>query len=333
VGTTTSIEWADETANPIRPQDGGWWCHPSSPGCDHCYAEALNQWRGNKRPYGGVAPPLELDRDLLASWARKRKPRRIFISSMTDIFGVWVPETWVFEILDAMAAAGRMTFLPLTKWVVRMRCLVAQWLELRGLDELPPHIWPCCSVENQIFANQRIPELLQIPAMCHGLSIEPLIGPIELARSWIELELQSFGGNGGRCFPRVDFVMVGGESGDETQRPMHPLWAESLRDQCLEHQVRYLFKQWGAWEPLGSCWQWHELHAVFPTRDLIGIDQYGYVFQGRDKGHWYVQDRCQGGPEWFRRVGKVSAGRVLGGREWNQILVWDPDQQEVVPRG
>ena len=334
----TSIEWCEDSENPIRvieEDGGGWWCEPISPGCDNCYASALNQFRGNGRTYGnGDRPRLYLDRDLLARWARQTKPRRHFVASMTDIFGSWIPQNWLFEILDAMAAAHRQTFLMLTKWALRMRLVVSRWLEARGLEELPPNIWPCATVENQIFADKRIPELLKIPARCHGLSIEPLLEALHLWPSWLQLELQAFGGGNARLFPRIDFAMVGGESGQtDAVRPLHPHRVEALRDQCLNFGVRFFFKQWGAWAPLclASDCRWEELEDFWPeTRDLIAVDLDGKIFQRRLKGQWESHGHPPEDAFWFVRVGKKYSGRLLNGAFWNQSLLWDPEKEEVV---
>jgi len=102
--TTTNIQWTDVTDNPIVVADGGWWCKKISEGCANCYAEKLNQnsfYKGNHTAYSGQPPEMKLKRELLASWARMRTPKKHFVSSMTDVFGDWVPLKWQLEILDA----------------------------------------------------------------------------------------------------------------------------------------------------------------------------------------------------------------------------------------
>src|SRR5262245_62535311 len=118
MSTTTSIEWTDITDNIIVVEGGGWWCRRISPGCDHCYAEALNQntfFGGNKLPYRGTAPSLKLRTEIIDGWARLRKPKKHFVSSMTDIFGEWVSREMIFAFLDGMRAAPLQTFQLLTK--------------------------------------------------------------------------------------------------------------------------------------------------------------------------------------------------------------------------
>ncbi|HEY3054377.1 MAG TPA: DUF5131 family protein, partial [Thermoanaerobaculia bacterium] len=114
----TAIEWTDVTDNIIVVKGGGWWCHKISPGCAHCYAARLNQndfYGGNHLTYGGAPPELVLRDDVLNRWPRQTKPRKHFVSSMTDVAGEWVPRRWIFRYLDAMHASPRQTFQLLTK--------------------------------------------------------------------------------------------------------------------------------------------------------------------------------------------------------------------------
>src|SRR5262245_55416460 len=114
----TNIEWTDVTDNIIVAEGGGWWCRRISPGCDHCYAEEINQnpfFGGNKLPYRGASPALKLREEIIGGWARQKKSKKHFVASMTDIFGEWVPREMVFKFLDGMLRAPRQTFQLLTK--------------------------------------------------------------------------------------------------------------------------------------------------------------------------------------------------------------------------
>src|SRR5262245_32417058 len=96
----TGIEWTDVTDNIIRAENGGWWCRKISPGCENCYAEQINLnpfFGGNKRPYRGAPPTLELREDIIESWARQKKSKKHFVASMTDIFGEWMPQDIIFK--------------------------------------------------------------------------------------------------------------------------------------------------------------------------------------------------------------------------------------------
>ncbi|MDZ8140487.1 MAG: DUF5131 family protein [Nostoc sp. DedQUE04] len=101
----TNIEWANLTDNIIRAKRGGWWCQKISEGCKNCYSEKLNQnsfFGGNKQPYSGQPPELVLDTETIRKWGFQRKPKKHFVSSMTDVFGEWIPRSWQHEMLDGM---------------------------------------------------------------------------------------------------------------------------------------------------------------------------------------------------------------------------------------
>jgi protein gp37 len=160
-----------------------------------------------------------------------------------------------------MAAAGQHTFQVLTKRPGRMARLLSAAAFAKQVFDLAaarydasiltwpmPNLWVGTSVETQKYAELRIPKLLATPAAIRFLSCEPLLGPIELAPDWVDLELQAFGGNGAVCFPRVDWIIVGGESGPG-HRPVDPAWVRSVRDQAVAAEVAFFFKQWGGWTP------------------------------------------------------------------------------------
>lgn len=293
----TKIEWTDETDNVIVVMDDdgkphGWYCQKISPGCTNCYAESVNGnsfYNGNglkyRVPADGKLPTLMLREDILAGWARKSRPRRRFVNSMTDTFGEFVPEEWIFRILDAMTAAPAQTFQVLTKRAERAKIVADRWLEARGLQMLPHNIWMGVSVENQEWADKRIPHLLQISAEVRFLSMEPLLGEVDLDVWLGELPEDEDGapypGEG------LQWVIAGGESGHNA-RPCHPDWVRLVRDLCQEAGVPFFFKQWGEWYP-----------------DRKGI--YGKapsVMLGNTVMH---------------RLGKSVSGRLLDGREWNEF--------------
>lgn len=290
----SNIEWTDETDNIIVAEGGGWWCRKCSEGCDNCYAEGVNDksyFNGNHRKYSGAAPKLILKTDLIDGWARQTRPRRHFVASMTDVFGEWVPQEWISRFLDGMAAAPRQTFQVLTKRARRMRETVKVWLELRGLDRVPANIQLGVSVENQKWADIRINDLLQIPAI-HFLSCEPLIGAVSLDK-WLKPESVHFNGDKSALddpafasafgkmiskvsghFSGIDWVIVGGESGPKA-RPMHADWARSLRDQCQAAGVPFMFKQWGAWIPALEMNLGEDFSGKFPNAVWIEAEKKG----------------------------------------------------------
>jgi protein gp37 len=265
MSASTAIEWTDVTDNIIVVESGGWWCRRISPGCDHCYAEALNQntfFRGNKLPYRGTAPPLRLRKDVIAGWARQRKPKKHFVSSMTDIFGEWVPREMIFAFLDAMREAPLQTFQLLTKRPSVMAAEIHAWLIERDLDKFPENIWAGATTEDQARAIERIPELQKIPASIRFLSCEPLLGEIDL----------------GFALAEIDWVIVGGESGPYA-RETNLDWIGSVIAQCNAAEVPCFVKQLGS-KPYQVNSHTRE-KIPFPISDRKGAitDDSPYYFQ------------------------------------------------------
>jgi len=284
---STNIEWTDVTDNIIAVEGGGWWCRKISPGCANCYAARLNQnafYGGNKLAYSGAVPTLILRREIIAGWAKQRMPKKHFVASMTDVFGDWVSQEWIDEMLTGMMLAQKQTFQVLTKRPDVANLRIRDFLERKGIERLTKNIWIGTSVENQECADQRLPELLMIPAKVRFLSCEPLLSAVFLW-PWIGRSgKRGYGENSG-----IHWVICGGESGPKA-RPMHPDWARSLRDQCRAAEVPFLFKQWGE----------------FASRIVNPPDKTSVTFEFPDK-------------EIVTRVGKKAAGRLLDGREWNEF--------------
>lgn len=321
MGKKSGIEWTDDTDNVIvtvndAGKPNGWYCQKVSPGCAHCYAETLNKDRfGNgmayRVPADGTLPPLLLRRDILAGWARQTRPRRHFVNSMTDTFADFVPTAWIYDILDAMTAAPRQTFQILTKRAERMETVVIAWLHAKGLRAVPANIWLGVSIENQEWADRRIPHLLCVPAAVRFLSCEPLLGPVDLGLYSFPL----FAADDPRHYPHrngVDWVIVGGESGPNA-RPMHPKWAQDIRDQCVRAGTPFFFKQWGSY---------------FPVNGIDLMEWYGdYLRVCFYCGYASLNEACQCGLYGWKnrrsanmvRVHKKAAGRLLDGREWNEF--------------
>lgn len=220
----STIEWTDATWNPVTG------CTKVSPGCDHCYAETFaERFRGVKgHPFEqGFDLRLWPERlHLPLSW---RQPRRIFVNSMSDLFHNDVPDDFIAKIFDVMLEAKQHMFQVLTKRPARM----VRWTQQR-FKYLPSHIWLGTTVEADSFKG-RIRQLQETPATVRFLSLEPLIAPIFLDKSYLE---------------GIHWVIVGGESGWGA-RPMKPEWVYTIRNQCLRHNVPFFFKQWGAHTPEG----------------------------------------------------------------------------------
>jgi protein gp37 len=358
VGETTKIEWADATTN-------FWWgCTKVSPACANCYAETLaKRW---DKDVWGLGKPREdhragarkLAMRLQRQAVRERRRLRVFCASMADWLDPEVPAEWLADMLAVVAATPGLDWLLLTKrprlWRERMEaalrmagadempgldedgvpCQAAPWVSLATswLGGQPPaNVWVGCTAEDQRRADERIPDLLAIPARVRFLSCEPLLGPVDLTRigaaergddvDALRGHVTRYHGHKARnasecsigvetaCYadaPRVHWVIAGGESGHGA-RPMHPAWARSLRDQAQAAGVAFHFKQWGEWaagEPRGM--RPVEELAFFPAK--CDCD---------DGPHTHVRDAA--GFACLKRLGKGAAGRLLDGREWSEV--------------
>lgn len=286
MSAVTKIEWTDATWNPVTG------CTKISEGCTHCYIARTPPFRMAGRrfehPEGpdriGATTGVQLHPERLGVPLSWRKPRRIFVCSLADLFHAAVPELHVAKVFAAMHLAPQHTFQVLTKRSGRMRSLLNSYdfrlaVEACVRAQAPrttpagaplpwplPNVWVGVSAETQQWADIRVPDLLQAPAAVRWVSAEPLLGPLDLAAAGHGADPVPFRPGAG-----IDWVVAGGESGPGA-RPMHPDWARGLRDQCTEASVAFLFKQWGEYGPR------------------------------------------PGTPDDVHRVGKKAAGRVLDGR-------------------
>ena len=214
MATITSIEWTETTWNPVTG------CSKVSPGCKNCYAERLAHRlvaMGQARYRNGFEVTLQPDLvKLPLSW---KKPRLVFVNSMSDLFHEKVPDEFIGAVFETMAEARWHTFQILTKRSDRLR-------ELAPRLPWPAHVWMGVSVESAAYTN-KIADLAAVPAAVRFLSLEPLLGPIEA------LPLEG-----------IHWVIVGGESGPGA-RPMDPEWVKDIQGKCRKLQVPFFFKQWG----------------------------------------------------------------------------------------
>jgi protein gp37 len=328
LSTNTVIEWTDMTWNPVTG------CSKVSAGCTNCYAERLSHRFGwTEKPWNAAyaAENVRLHPERLYEPLRWRKPRRVFVNSMSDLFHPEVPDEFIWAVFKTMAQCPRHTFQILTKRPERMLeilknrywrnlgyspvmggdqyALVIEGYQREGDISFLPNVWLGVSVENQEAADERIPLLLQTPAAVRFLSCEPLLGPVDVTKAMYG----SPDGDGMNWFGHTDgfgyealihWVIVGGESGPNA-RPMHPEWVRSLRDQCQEASVAFFFKQWGEWFPRDQ-WEYNP-ELVLPDDDVAYTDgPRTHVFE--EDGEVYP----------VHRVGKKAAGRILDGRTWDE---------------
>lgn len=327
----SKIEWTDHTFNP--------WigCTKVSDGCKHCYAETLMDKRYGRVKWGPQGKRVRTSAanwNKPLSWDRKAKAEgrryRVFCASLADVFedkpDQPVMDEWRYHLLHLIGLTPNLDWLLLTKRPENAQRLIdrahdgdgGKWTNGIGQysGKLPSNVWIGTSVENQQTADERIPELLKIPAAVRFLSIEPLLGCVDLSL-WLGAGYVTLGANG-KITPvnvpinkPIHWVIVGGESGSNA-RPMHPDWARALRDQCQAAGVPFFFKQWGEFAPFNNTVTMHEM-----SRET------GWVH--RDGRYWKLpkKGRCfEGGiedVEMVMRIGKKAAGRLLDGREWNEM--------------
>ncbi len=263
----THIEWTDATWNPVTG------CSVVSPGCTNCYAMKLAGTRLKHHPSrAGLtvdtkAGPVwngmvRLNEQWLDQPLRWKRPRMIFVCAHGDLFHEDVPDEWIDRIFAVMAEAHWHTFQVLTKRSARARAYLSTWATRERIGEAQHHehgdncaytnvacdaIWPLnnvwlgVSAEDQQRADDRVPDLLETPAAVRFVSAEPLLGPIELRDIHDGVDCL-----GRRTGARLDWVIVGGESGRRA-RPTHPDWVRNIRDACAAAGTAFFFKQWGTW--------------------------------------------------------------------------------------
>lgn len=319
----SSITWTDATWNPVTG------CTKVSAGCKNCYAEREVEGRWAKNPksvfFGRVFADVQMHENQLMAPMRWKKPQRIFVCPRADLFHESVSFEFIDWIFAVMALCHQHTFQVLTKRPERMleymarhtldgamvraaRDVLTTTMPMPKGHQIQPFQWPLPNIwlgvtaENQETANERIPLLLQTPAAVRWVSVEPMLGAVDL-RLWLGIDRRSPTApwERGGINQGIDWIVCGGESGPNA-RPMHPDWARALRDQCAAAGVSFLFKQWGEWAP----------HQARAGGDEGGDLRRGYVQylqgDGRDPdGHFRKGDAA------VARVGTKAAGRLLNG--------------------
>ena len=219
MSTVSKIEWTEQTWNPTTG------CTKVSPGCKHCYAETMAkrlQAMGANGYENGFK--LSLLPERLSEPLKRRKPTTYFVNSMSDLFHGDIPFAFLDQVFDVIRRTPQHTYQILTKRARRMnRYFVNQ-------DRtVPTNAWLGVSVENKKYGLPRIDELRKIDVHIRFLSIEPLLEDLG------ELDLTD-----------IHWAIVGGESGPKA-RSMKPEWVEAIKEQCIEQNVAFFFKQWGGW--------------------------------------------------------------------------------------
>jgi protein gp37 len=307
----SKIEWTDHTFNPWMG------CTKVSPACDNCYAAVSTPARTLGINWGAGQPrkrtiaanwkqPLLWDKQAKAEGVR----RKVFCASLADVFDNEVDPQWRADLFELILQTQNLDWLLLTKRIGNANAMIFEALQqvnysVVGFHDMsiPLNVWIGATICDQAEADRDIPKLLNVPAAKRFLSIEPLLGPIDLTQIFgVTTELNALTGvKTYTAIPdckfktfgdAIDWVIVGGETNG---RPMHPDWALSLRDQCAEAGVAFFFKQWGDWHP--KIW--------FEGGDIcVGADAK------------VEADICG---TTMVRVGKKAAGRLLDGVEHNEV--------------
>lgn len=308
-----------------RLAKGLWWdknwgvvegCSKVSEGCKNCFAEvyahrfgkSLSYLKGLTDDNGHWTGKVNLRFDQLELPLRKKKPTVWFVGERSDLFHYDVPDRYIAEVFKTIGmcsgandARKDHVFIVLTKRPERMKYFLETWPIFENL----PNVWLGVTAENQEQADARIPVLLSIPAAKRFVSIEPLLGPvnldsIECEPGYFENALSLEEWTGSEDSPEVkasmgggvllDWVICGGESGPGA-RPVHPDWVRGLRDQCRAFEVPFFFKQWGEWFPFGQSLS-EEATKIVGARPWAASDAKGAF-----------------------KVGKKASGRLLNGEE------------------
>lgn len=314
----TKIEWCDHTFNPWIGCTKVSTAATCGGGCDNCYAEVSTPARVLRAK--GVetwGPHAARHRTSPANWALPKRwndqheafftqhgrRQRVFCASLADVFDNAAPASWRIDLFNLIAGTPNLDWLLLTKRIGNAHAMLDEVAGRSfGLPERTdwkplPNVWLGATIVNQHEADRDIPKLLSTPAARHFLSMEPLLGPVDLRHltcgesevdalkpdtwedaierwrdtdeDWIEqfedwFDVNLSNGPTGPMHAGIDWVIVGGESGPGA-RPMHPDWASNLREQCQAAGVPLIFKQWGEWKPISQMEE-AEHNALYRSR-------------------------------------------------------------------
>lgn len=333
---TSAIEWTDSTFNP--------WigCTKISPACDHCYAEALMDTRHHRVKWGGERSrtsagnwqqPRRWQKQADAFFAEHGRRRRVFCSSLADVFDNQVPTEWRDDLWNLILDTPDIDWLLLTKRPQNIGKMIPKfWFLIKG------RVWLGTTVEDQQRAITNIPHLLNHDAAVRFVSIEPMLGPIDMTQLVRPMKAGEHVFDALSCDvdPRddewegrtINWVIAGGESGPHA-RPSHPDWFRALRDQCAAAGVPFLFKQWGEFGT--SAYRMSTSEPIFRTFDTF--DQWvnkastwvngGICMDTKGRNLRVGADFARSRDESafpvtiMHRVGKRAAGRLLDGVEHN----------------
>ncbi len=321
------IEWTDHTFNPWEG------CQKVAPECDHCYAEARDVRFTGGTHWGPKAPRR---RTSAANWKKPRRwnaqadafqathgrRQRVFCASLGDVFDNAVNPDWRDDLWALIRECDQLDWQLLTKRPQNMGGMLPPdwgdgWL----------HVWLGTSAGSRKTAGQNVPHLLATPAAVRFVSAEPMLGPVDLTR-WLYPVLDRHaaglsddplaagmlgraiksGHASGPMRPALDWVICGGESGPFAGA-MHPAWPRDLRDQCVAAGIPFFFKQWGEYRGTDDDFTLAGLSDHLPVRTVDDGGRLHFGGHPTDFDAWTT----------IARIGKKRAGRMLDGREWNEV--------------
>lgn len=282
----SKIEWTGVTWNPVTG------CNKVSRGCKNCYAEVMHkrlQSMGQPKYKNDFLAGAVTHEESLKEPFKWKKPRTVFVNSMSDLFHEDVPFWFIDQVFAVMAKTPQHTYQILTK---RPEIMAEFFKDPRIplINHPLPNVWLGTSVEDQKAADERIPLVLQCPAAVHFLSCEPLLGPVDIDK-YLPIMKPKGGGND------ISWVIAGGESGPKAQ-PMHPDWIRTLRDQCQSAGVPFFFKQWGEYLPFGQ-------RCAYQFAQMVGKS--GPIVKPWDDHAGAL------------KIGKKNSGNILDGKTHQQF--------------
>lgn len=332
--------------SPNRHEKGLWWdrnwpvlegCTPCSPACDNCFASGYAHRFENSLPYlrgltntdGKWNGTVALRKDQLKLPSTIKKPTVWFVTERSDLFHPAVPFEYILGVLTYAVIAPHHRYMILTKRPERMAEFF-KWMDTEAphrVETMRDCFWFVVTVWDQDSADRSIPLLLSIPVARRFISIEPLLGPVDLtsltmdgANGFYECDALDTEGTGfytsSKILGSLDFVIVGGESGLDA-RPTHPNWIRFLRDQCAAAKVPFFFKQWGEWA--GGKFDRRKGKMICqPSQSGNEIGRIFWTNKGCPKVHlWDEADHYWTHASAF--VGKKAAGRLIDGKEYLEL--------------
>lgn len=322
----TKISWCDHTFNP--------WigCTKVSPACDNCYAEQIAsrfkmaQWGNHKRVLTSEKnwkQPLRWNKQAI----KEGKRFKVFCGSMCDVFDNQAPFAWRLQLFTLIQNTPSLDWLLLTKRIGNAKKMLDNIMWFHKINGHLDNVCLGITVCNQEEADRDIPKLLSIPAAKHFLSIEPMLGYVDLSK-WLKPQcdngsIPSIDGTYGVMCPRcqgngpscsgIDWVIVGGETG-RNARYLHPECVRVIRDQCKATGTAFFFKQWGEYVP----YEWHAQPPYIYSQHGDLFDAHGLPdFESDEpKNGWLCDDTNE---VFFRRVGEKKAGYLLDCVEYQEV--------------